>query len=387
MQSYNLDRGKITRMQKTPDGFLRVWAAVSRVGDLQYVDKKGNKVLEHLSREELTNPASLKSADGLPVTFGHPPERVVTPDTARKYQRGSVGNVYFLDNDRLILPMTITDAETIDAVESGKAREISAGYAADKEPRPDGKINQLNRIYNHFSIESRGRAGSTVAVLDAADPGVDVLVMNDCIDVAIDNGDTMTKITLDGISSYDVEQGFAEQVTRLKLDSDNLTQTNKSLESDLAKRDGELAAANAKLADLQTQLDSAEADKLNNDAVATEIAERLALWDQVRPLLQKADPNFAPDYSLPPTEIKKLGIANQYPHLEIRNDSAYVDGLFDGLCPQLQTAAKPQVDSAVAGVDKSFAAIDLQVGQAGSDDPIAAARAKRISAVAAASKL
>ena len=122
-----LDLGTIKSYQRTPEGFLSIYMSVSKVGSLTYQRFDGSLENEHLSEEELFNETSLATLVGKPVTLEHPPEWL-SSNNIRKYIRGAISHKVIKDSPFLTVLATVYDSETIQAIESGKARQISAGY-------------------------------------------------------------------------------------------------------------------------------------------------------------------------------------------------------------------------------------------------------------------
>lgn len=162
---YRLDNtGEIKSYRETAEGFLDLNLSFSKVGPLEYQRSDGRIETEYLTEEELFNEESLITATGKPVTFMHPPEGMITKDNVRRHSRGSTGTKIIKDTPFATILATIHDAELIDVIKSGRARQVSAGYNVEVVKKADGKLYQQNRIYNHFSVVPAGRAGSDVRV-------------------------------------------------------------------------------------------------------------------------------------------------------------------------------------------------------------------------------
>ena len=159
----HFDQGDVLKHERTPEGFLRCFMNVSKVGDLVYRNADGSTRTEHLSRAELFNKDSYDTLKGQPVTFEHPPS-LLTAETASPYVKGAVMPQVVIDSDFLGITSVIYDKATIDAIVSGKARDVSCGYTCKLRKRTDGVYEQYDRVYNHVAVTARGRAGESVGV-------------------------------------------------------------------------------------------------------------------------------------------------------------------------------------------------------------------------------
>lgn len=176
LEELRFDRGTISpTWEKTPEGFLRVKATFSRTGCQRYRRQDGSQVVEYRPEEEVAKRDSILSLGGLPVTLEHPPQ-LLTPENTRQYQRGSTGTEVVYDNGFIRGVVTLTDAEAIQAVERGDARELSVGYRVqvDHTPgiTPDGErydCIQRQISGNHVAVTKEGRAGPEVRLhMDSA---------------------------------------------------------------------------------------------------------------------------------------------------------------------------------------------------------------------------
>lgn len=122
----------------------------------------------------LRDPEELAKAaptfNGLPLLLSH---AVVTPENPQKEQQvGSVGTVATWQDPYLDNSLIITDAIGIDAVESKKAKELSAAYSFDADftsgsfEGQDYDFVMRNICGNHVALVEEGRAGPDVSVAD-----------------------------------------------------------------------------------------------------------------------------------------------------------------------------------------------------------------------------
>lgn len=168
--------------ERTPEGFLICYdVPVARTGEMIYgpgetpvpVGKDGRaKVFRH--EKEVFAQKSMRSLNGKPVTDDHPPVDV-SPENWKYYTRGMVVNPRRGEGehkDFLIADLIILDQDMIADIESGK-REVSCGYNPDYlqmldddgEPVP-GEGEQVNILYNHLALVSRGRCGARCSIGD-----------------------------------------------------------------------------------------------------------------------------------------------------------------------------------------------------------------------------
>ena len=170
---------RLDGVKRTPQGGLRVDAAVARTGILTYRRSDGSEVREYLSPEEAFKADSLATLAAAPVTRLHPPV-MVDRKNWKQYAAGTVGETPRQDGNKIAAQLYLQDDDLASAVERGDMREVSCGYTCDlvntPGTTPEGERYdrlQVNRQYNHVAIVPVGRAGSEVAVrLDADDNAI-----------------------------------------------------------------------------------------------------------------------------------------------------------------------------------------------------------------------
>lgn len=163
------------RLSKTPEGYLLCEdVAVARIGSMSYAPSELTPPPEtdlaviELTRgsDDLFDPTTLASADGKPVTLGHPPVDV-TAETWKEYAVGFGSNPRASDDyAELMMDLLITDQAAIDAVLVDGVREISLGSDAEPEMLAPGVYRLRNVRVNHIAIVPRGRSGPDVAIKD-----------------------------------------------------------------------------------------------------------------------------------------------------------------------------------------------------------------------------
>lgn len=169
------DTGTLGNVKRTPQGGIRVPAAVSRAGLLRYKNADGSERIEYRPQEELEREDSIQSLRDAPVTNLH--HGMVTAANWRRVSVGSVSGEPRLDGDKILSELIIQDDEVIGMVESGDRRQVSAGYKCTIEHTPGVTPNgerydaiQRNVRYNHIALVPKGRAGAEISLrLDADD--------------------------------------------------------------------------------------------------------------------------------------------------------------------------------------------------------------------------
>jgi len=172
--AYRIETGRLDKAERTPQGGLRIPAAIGRSGPLRYRNADGSERVEYRPPEETFRPESLATLRGAPVTDLHPAAKV-TPETFRTVARGHVADDARADSDgkHIAATLYVQDSDLVRAIEAGERRDVSAGYEVQIEETPgvlpDGtRYDAIQRgiSYNHVAIGPKGwgRAGSTVAL-------------------------------------------------------------------------------------------------------------------------------------------------------------------------------------------------------------------------------
>lgn len=165
------DVAEIGKPVRTPQGFLRVPAYLTRVGVFTYKRADGTTIRELRPAEEVFREESLATLSSAPVTDLHPTE-MVSPTNVRKLRVGHVGEAVRKDGRLVAAHITVEDHEIIAKVEKGERREISCGYQCRIDATPgvhEGErydVVQRDIVYNHAALGPRnwGRAGNDVCL-------------------------------------------------------------------------------------------------------------------------------------------------------------------------------------------------------------------------------
>jgi uncharacterized protein len=160
----------------TDEGYIKANAIVTRTGVFLYKNPDGTIRKELRHPDEVFKVDSLDSMKMIPVTNGHPQERLVTAENAKRLAIGYTGETITQDGEYVLSNLLITDLASVKDVTDRNRRELSLGYTVDLIPE-EGSYNdqpynfrQTNIKYNHLSIVDNARAGSEARIaLDSFD--------------------------------------------------------------------------------------------------------------------------------------------------------------------------------------------------------------------------
>lgn len=235
--------------EKLDNGFIRIPAKVTRSGIFLYKLADGRVIRENRSKNEVFDEDSLKTLMGVTITNDHPTNnRQVNANNFKELAVGFVGDsVQVVDDKYVMVPLTITDADTIQDIENGK-RELSCGYNAvvvnDSGINEDGDeydTRQTEIRYNHVAIVTKGRAGSSVR---------------------IDNQEAIL-VEAENKPKTKNQKGVNKKMSDQKNDTDMIN-TLAELKAEVKDRDNQIEALNLKLqkSDSHNQTISQELDEI-----------------------------------------------------------------------------------------------------------------------------
>lgn len=344
------DFAPITRSETTSEGYLRVWCKAARTGTQLYRRADGSQVREYRPPEEVGKPEALATFGMTPVTYEHPPVLLDSGNT-KKFQIGYSGSQVRFNDGFVEVALVVTDKDSIERIQKGDAREVSAGYKVDFDPTPgitpegesyDGV--QRNIRVNHIAVVPRGRAGPEVRLLldrmDAAD------AVADPIDQPQPKSPTslvMATIHLDGlemelpaeaasaVQSHVRELG--KQISALTSERDDLaarvdslTQEFNTLSDEKEMAEGRADALEERLSELDdgaagtARIDTAELDRLVSARLQT---------------LQTLAPAFNEDFKFDGIDDETLyaeafkNLTGSTPREDA--DPAYIQGVVEGI--------------------------------------------------------
>lgn len=282
------DVGDFSAPVKTPNGYLRCDARITRVGVFEYRTADGGIRRELRLPDEVFRGDSLASFDDVPLTNDHPRERLDAKNT-RRYQAGTVRDVR-KDGDHVAARVLITDDAAIADAEAGKS-QLSCGYNCDLEHRsgvtfgilgvPDGLTYdaiQRNIVGNHVALVDKARAGASASLhLDDADAVMVGPSSAKPEPAGPPPGPTgrkrpMTKVKIDGVD-FEMEEGASQAVTKLLAKLDALQEAQKEADAKLAEASARADKAEEDLAAAKRERD----DAASGDSVRAAVKARVAL--------------------------------------------------------------------------------------------------------------
>lgn len=298
MLVHRFDVATLGNAERTPQGFLRIPAYLTRVGVLEYKRPDGSIVRELRPRDEVFKADSLATLSAAPVTDLHPTQ-MVSPKNVRELQIGHVSERVREDGKMVAGHVTVQEESAIAAVQAGKRKELSCGYQCRIDATPgvyEGeRYDQVQRdiVYNHVAIGPRnwGRAGRDVALrVDAAEGGdedQDVFRLDeaDAVSVAMvaapgGGGKHMDPVVIhvDGLDASAVDKQSA-QIFEKAINS---------REDALVTKTEECEALQGRFDALETELKKVKAENVtlsDPKRMDAAIAERGALIDQAKRVL------------------------------------------------------------------------------------------------------
>ena len=357
------DVATFTGARVTDEGYLIANVRTARIGTQDYrgveLDRPDlDKVTVYRDEAEVFRKASLQTFGLLPVTDDHPAD-MVTADTARMVSVGTTNEEVLRDGEYLRIGIKLTDAATIRKVQDGK-RELSVGYVSElvwgDGFAPDGtayQARQTNIVGNHIAIVDAGRAGPLARIGDSQPVTVarwGASPIYDEKDAIMADAIQTRTVTIDGLSVVTTDAG-AQALEKLQ---GQITDAQTAL----AAKDGELAAKDAKIAEMaKATLSDADLD--------AKVAARADLIGQA-----KAIAKDVATAGLSDAAIRKAAVVAVLGDAAIAGKSeAYVDARFDILS---EDAAKGdpvadafnQAPAQVTSLGDAYAARDTALNDA-----------------------
>lgn len=325
--------------EKTAEGFLIARAPATSVGVFAYRNADGTPRYELRLPEEVFADESLASLKMKPLTLLHP-DQAVTPDNIEQLQVGSVGSDIETDSYRVYIPLAVTKADGIAAVESGSARALSCGYTCDVEWTSGTWMGvhydciQRNIRYNHVALVPVARAGDGNAIRMDGFGELEKLPEN--YNQTNEEEMNLKTIHLDGadfqaepqvIAALDKAQNRADAAEK------ELDQLRTDSKAAAEKAAAEKAAVEAERDTFKERLDAIEKEMPGKISAAVKdrldiVGKATAAGVEVRDDMAEMD-------------IKKAVILKQFPSAQLDGkDESYVNARFDCACELIKADAE-----------------------------------------------
>ena len=341
-------------LETTENGALIGKAPIFGVGVYRYMGADGKVTAEFRPPESVFSKETLESYELLPLTLGHPTEKV-TPENYKKYVVGNLGEEIETDAYNAYAEMVIHDSEAIAAVKAGLTG-LSCGYSCDVvtegtvsfpvmdwEGKEIGRTTyqvpgnwngtpydaiQINNRGNHVSLVPVPRGGDALHLrFDGADVGVGVRISETQPTPTNQKESHMAKIKLDGQQEHEIPEA-------VKIHLDSLDAKVASLEAEKSKLQAKADSASEALEAVKAEAKAKE-DGFQAKLDAA-ISARMELVSLATKHGVKADGSDA--------EIKGALIAKAFPKANMDGkDEAYVAARLD--------AALELLDSGVQHLD------------------------------------
>lgn len=321
--------GVTSKVTRTPQGGVRLDAALTRTGVFTYRDHEGRSWREYRPAEEVFRDDSLATLEAAPVTELHP-EKMVDAETWSSVTVGTLAGSPRRDGIFVVAPLTVQRADAAAKVERRELHDVSAGYTCRVDwtagVSPEGErydAIQRDIQYNHFALgpEGWGRAGTDVSLrIDGAAEQVR--------GESAPKGITVRKIKIKGREyklDADDEVAAAQQAVEEQTAAvDSMGAKLQAAEEALKGAIGEIAALKAKI-----EAEEKSEPKVTEDMVSEEVADaiaskRIALRERAARVLgeEKLD-------GLSAHEIHRKVIAKTLPTVKLDGiDAKALEGMF-----------------------------------------------------------
>lgn len=332
LMEYSRINGLEEPFQFTDEGYLTGRAIVTNIGVFPYLNGDGTIRHELRLPEEVLNPDSLETLKMKPIANEHPAELKIDIENIKKHQKGYTGSEINNDAYHISVPITITDAETIEDVKNGK-RALSAGYSLRLEEKSGTWMGihydaiQRDIRYNHVAIVVKGRAGDAAKMrMDTRDNiSYHISWNQDSANNNIKEDDivNLKTINIDGVD-YQAEAEVIKTITQLRKQVD----TNNTEIEELKKGKSKLEAEKDGLKDKVDQLEK----ELNDE---TKIEEKV---NQRIKILTAADLAKITTDKKTEREIMEEVIKIVSPKADLTNkDAVYISARFDAAVEILES--------------------------------------------------
>lgn len=238
------DRAPLEKVRRLADGRIAAVAKFARSGCYTYSGAEVGRpdlptVTVYRPDDEVFSADAMASFAHKAITLDHPNEGV----TAANWKSVSVGFTegrVARDGGFIEIPLMLADAAAVDAYETGKARELSAGYQCElvwgDGVSPSGEKFQATQRQirgNHVALVPQGRAGSQCKIGDSMSSNGSIASVRDAV---------FGKATLTDAQKLTVDARANAAMAAIDSDPRCAWQNEPSLQAAKAVRDAARAA-------------------------------------------------------------------------------------------------------------------------------------------------
>lgn len=259
------DRGNLPgEAELTEEGYIKAKAIVTKCGVFLYKNPDGTIRRELRHPEEVLKLDSLESMKMVPVVNGHPPERLINIENAKRLAVGYTGETVETNLPFILANLIITDKDLVDDIKMKKKNELSLGYTVDLVEENgiyDGEpydCIQTNIRYNHLAVVDHARAGPEARIALDCDDAFEILKEES--DVA-----KQRKIKID-TEEYLVDNDLGGKVEMLMAEIAKHQKRASELEAELAKAHAERDHLKESLGGEKSEMEM-EGEKMEKDSI------------------------------------------------------------------------------------------------------------------------
>jgi hypothetical protein len=271
-----LDGGKLRR---TKDGYATCDALVGRTGIQRYRGSelgRPNLGVVNVWRppNEVFARDSLASIPNKPITLFHP-KKMVDASNHKDVAVGHMGEDVLRDGERIRVPLILTDAATIDAIDSGEVNELSLGYTTDLQWRkgvipagmvdagqPFDAVQTKNRV-NHLAVVPVARGGSELRIGDeqhGREPSMAPLTKTIMLDgIPVETTDIGANVIQRHVqqlhkSAADLQGKLDSDAAKKEQDEEKRTRAEDALKDQVKTLTGQVVSLTKQLGDAKAEL-------------------------------------------------------------------------------------------------------------------------------------
>lgn len=333
------DRGEVQGEARiTDEGYIRAHAVVTRTGVFNYQNADGTLRRELRHPDDVWDAESIASMEMIPVTNGHPHERLLTAENSKRLAIGYTGETVKKSGNLLMTKLVITDHEGVQAVKTHGRKELSLGYTVDVEPE-EGVYNgerydarQRNIRYNHLAIVDQARAGKEARIaLDAQDA---IEFFNEDKEM----GKRKIKIDQD---EYMVDETTADYIDRLENDLRNLRDEKRRVDDEIRMISDKLEKAEAERDSERERNRDMDREKremkemvsMDSAKFSQAVAERISLYECAKEHLDSQDLKNLDKMNNQQIMRAVISKARKSISLDGKSDT-YIQAMYDTICDE-----------------------------------------------------